>query len=96
MEDVIELSPSPELLPRNRYRPLRRKRDPLFIPDGDESAIELTDSTDSQSSTSCKRAKRLVDTMEPGAGPSSSTYVSVARTRPFRCEGTSVSHCSLC
>ncbi|KAI0256271.1 hypothetical protein BJV78DRAFT_450870 [Lactifluus subvellereus] len=81
MEDVIEISPSPESLPRNVYRPLRRKRDPLFIPDGDESAIELTDSTDSQSSTPCKRVKTLADAAGPSAGPSNLPYVSVARTR---------------
>jgi E3 ubiquitin-protein ligase RNF216 len=92
MEDVIELSPSPELLPRSVYRPLRRKRNPLFILDGDESVIELTDSTDSQSSTPCKRVRRLVDTVEPSAAPSSSSYVSVALTRPLRCDGTSASH----
>lgn len=57
MEGVIEVSPSPESEPQTPYRPLRRKR-PLFLPDGDDSAIELTDSTDSQSSAPCKRAKR--------------------------------------
>ena len=57
MEGVIELSPSPESEPQTVYRPLRRKR-PLFHHDGDDSAIELTDSTDSRSSTPCKRRKR--------------------------------------
>jgi hypothetical protein len=94
MEDVIEISPSPELLPRGVCRPLRRKRNPLFIPEGDESPIELSDSTDSQSSTSCKRVKRLADTVELGS--SSSSYVSVARTRPLRCVCMSTSRCALC
>jgi TRIAD3 protein (E3 ubiquitin-protein ligase RNF216) len=57
MEGVIDISPSPELQPQTVYRPLPRKR-PLFLPDGDDSAIELTDSTDSQSSAPCKRVKR--------------------------------------
>ncbi|KAI9456529.1 hypothetical protein BJY52DRAFT_553150 [Lactarius psammicola] len=55
MEGVIDISPSPESEPYIVYRPLRRKR-PLS--DADDSAIELTDSTDSQSSAPCKRAKR--------------------------------------
>ena len=78
MGDVIEISPSPELKSRTIYRPLRRKRDT----DGNESVIELTDSTDSQSSTQCKRAKRRKEAAEPRAGPSTSVVLS----RASRCD----------
>lgn len=81
MEDVIEISPSPELKPRTCYRPLRRKRDA----DGNESVIELSDSTDSQpeSSTRHKRSKkRKEEAAEPSAGPSAP----VARSRASRCD----------
>ena len=85
MEDVIEISPSPELEPRVVYRPLRRKRGPLSHPDGNQSAIELTDSTDSQGSTPCKRAKRRKADVNPIAGPSSSRDIPVTQTQPLRC-----------
>jgi hypothetical protein len=85
MEDVIEISPSPELEPRVVYRPLRRKREPLSHPDGNESAIELTDSTDSQSSTPCKRAKRRKADVNPTAGPSSSRDIPATQSRALRC-----------
>ena len=78
MEDVIEISPSPELKPRTSYPPLRRKRNT----DGNESVIELSDSTDSQSSTQFKRVKRLKEASEPRAGPSTS----VVRPRASRCD----------
>ena len=64
MGDFIEVSPSPEPKPRTGYRPLRRKRDP----DGNESVIELSDSTDSQSSTQYKRVKRRKEAAESRAG----------------------------
>ncbi|KAI0001329.1 hypothetical protein BJV74DRAFT_819893 [Russula compacta] len=79
--DVIEISPSPELEPRTLYRPLRPKRDPLFLADGNESAIELTDSTDSQSSTPLKRLKRRKEAAKPVAGPSTSSNAPVLRSR---------------
>jgi hypothetical protein len=66
MGDVIEVSPSPEPKPRTSYRPLRRKRDT----DGNESVIELSDSTGSQSSTQAKRVKRRKEAAESRAGPS--------------------------
>lgn len=80
MEDVIEISPSPELKPRTSYRPLRRKR----AADGNESVIELSDSTDSQSSTRHKRSKRRKEeeAAESRAGPSAP----VARSRTSRCD----------
>lgn len=78
MGDVIEISPSPDLKPRTSYRPLRRKRGT----DGNESVIELSDSTDSQSSTQCKRVKRRKEAAEPRAGPSTS----VVRSRASRCD----------
>jgi hypothetical protein len=82
MGDVIEISPSPELKPRTGYRPLRRKRDV----DGNESVIELSDSTDSQpeSSTQHKRSKRRKEeeVAESRAGPSAP----VARSRASRCD----------
>ena len=84
MGDVIEISPSPELAPRTSYRPLRRKRDL----DDNESVIELSDSTDSQNSSPCKRAKRRKEAAEPRAGPSTSSNV-VVRSRPSRCDGMS-------
>ena len=93
--DVIEISPSPEPEPRTIYRPLRRKRDPLFLPDGNESAIELTDSTESQSSTPRKRLKRRKQAAKPIAGPSTSSNAPVLRSRALRCGSTSVDHCSL-
>jgi len=76
MGDVIEISPSPDLKPRTSYRPLRRKRNA----DGNESVIELSDSTDSQSSTQCKRVKRRKEAVKPMAGPSR------VRSRASRCD----------
>lgn len=78
MGDVIEISPSPDLKHRISYRPLRRKRGT----DGNESVIELSDSTDSQSSAQCKRVKRRKEAAEPKAGPSTS----VVRSRASRCD----------
>jgi hypothetical protein len=78
MGDVIEISPSPELKPPTSYRPLRRKRDT----DGHESVIELSDSTDSQSSTQHKRVKRRKEVAESRAGPSAP----VVRSRASRCD----------
>jgi hypothetical protein len=78
MGDVIEISPSPELKPRTGYRPLRRKRDA----EGNGSVIELSDSTDSQSSTQRKRVKRRKEAAESRAGPSTS----VVRSRSSRCD----------
>lgn len=73
MERVIEISPSPELEPQTVYRPLRRKR-PLSHHDSDDSAIELTDSTDSRSSTPCKRRKRQARShSRPNAEPNASS-----------------------
>ena len=89
MGDVIEISPSPELVPRTSYRPLRRKR----ALDDNESVIELSDSTDSQNSTPCKRAKRRKEAAEPRAGPSTSSNV-VVRSRPSRCDSMSAVHFS--
>jgi len=85
MGDVIEISPSPELEPRVVYRPLRRKREPLSHPDGNESAIELTDSSDSQSGTPCKKAKRRKADGNSSAGPSTSRAIPAAQTRALRC-----------
>jgi hypothetical protein len=92
MGDVIEISPSPELEPQTIYRPLRRKRDPLFLPDENESAIELTDSTDSQSSTPCKRVKRLKEAVEPCASTSTSLDGLVTRSRALRYGSLSPTH----
>ena len=78
MEDVIDISPSPELKPRTGYRPLRRKRDT----DGTGSVIELSDSTDSQNSTDYKRVKRRKEAAESRAGPSTSAV----RTPASRCD----------
>jgi len=91
MEDVIEISPSPEPEPRTAYRPLRRKRVPLS---GNESAIELTDSSDSQYSTPVKRAKRRKETVKPSAGPSTSK-VPVEQSRALRCDDYFREPCSL-
>jgi hypothetical protein len=85
MGDVIELSPSPELDPQTVYRPLRRKRDPLFLPEENESAIELTDSTDSQSSTPFKRVKRRKESVKPSAETSTSLDGPLTRSRALRC-----------
>jgi hypothetical protein len=93
--DVIEISPSPELEPQIIYRPLRRKREPLSPPDGTESVIELTDSTDSQGSTLCKRVKRRREAVKQSAGPSTSLDVPVARPRASRCGYLSASRFSL-
>ncbi|KAI9511179.1 hypothetical protein F5148DRAFT_406366 [Russula earlei] len=82
MGDVIEISPSPEMEPRTFYRPLRRKRIPLSPDDGNESAIELTDSTDSQRSTPCRRVKRFKEAAEPTAGPSASSRAPVEQSSP--------------
>jgi hypothetical protein len=68
MGDAIDVSPSPEPKPQTSYRPLRRKRNT----DGNESVIELSDSTDSQSSTQYKRVKRRKEVAESRAGPSTS------------------------
>ena len=95
MGDVIELSPSPELEPQIIYRPLRRKRDPLFLPDENESAIELTDSTDSQNSTPCKRVKRRKEFVKSSAGPSTSLDGPVIRPGALRCGSMSASRFSL-
>lgn len=84
MGNLIELSPSPELEPQTTYRPLRRKRDPLFLPDDNESAIELTDSTDSQSGTPLKRVKRRKEPVKPSAGTSASLDGPVTRSRALR------------
>ncbi|KAF8499743.1 hypothetical protein F5888DRAFT_1685256 [Russula emetica] len=88
MGDVIDISPSPELKPRTGYRPLRRKRDT----DGNESVIELSDSTDSQSSTQCKRVKRRKEAAESRAGPSTAVVRSRASSlratrRPHKLKG---------
>jgi hypothetical protein len=85
MGNVIELSPSPELEPQTIYRPLRRKRDPLCLPDDNESAIELTDSTDSQSGTPVKRVKRRKGSVKPSPGTSTSLDGPVIRSRALRC-----------
>jgi hypothetical protein len=90
MGDVIDISPSPEPEPRTIYRPLRRKRDL----DSNESVIELSDSTDSQSSTPCKRVKRRREAAESRAGPSTSSNISVVRPRALRCDSTSAFHFS--
>ena len=86
MEAVIDISPSPESQPQTEYRPLPRKR-PLFLPDGDDSAIELTDSTDSQSSLPYKRVKRRARS-RPGPkaesnGSSSRVWSQTLRCRAF-------------
>jgi hypothetical protein len=97
MGDVIDISPSPELKSRTGYRPLRRKRDT----DGNESVIELSDSTDSQSSTQCKRVKRRKEAAEPTAGPSTSVVRSRAsspqvtrQTRKLRSQTPAKRHAS--
>lgn len=89
MEDVIEISPSPE---RTSYRPLRRKRNA----DGNESVIELSDSTDSQSSTQCNRVKRRKEAAEPRAGPSTPVVQSRAsrHTRKLKGQTTAKRHAS--
>ena len=78
MGDVIEVSPSPEPKPRTTYRPLRRKRDT----DGNESVIELSDSTDSQGSAQNRRVKRRKEAAESKAGPSTS----IVRSGASRCD----------
>ncbi len=83
MEGVIDISPSPESEPQVVYRPLRRKR-PLFLSDGDDSAIELTDSTDSQSSAPCKKAKRRARSRS-GRNAESIGSSSRVRSRSLRC-----------
>ena len=90
MGDVIEISPSPELEPRTVYRPLRRKRDL----DSNESVIELSDSTDSQSSTQCKRIKRRREAAESRARPSTSSNISAVRSPASRCDSMSAFHFS--
>jgi len=95
MGNVIELSPSPELEPQTIYRPLRRKRDPLFLPDDNESAIELTDSTDSQSSTPFKRVKRRKESVKPSPGTSTSLDGPATRSQALRCGSMSASRFSL-
>ena len=83
MERVIEISPSPELEPQTIYRPLRRKR-PLSRHDGEDSAIELTDSSDSRSSTPCKKRKRQARFHSgPNAEPNGSS--SGLWSQPLRC-----------
>ena len=84
MEGVIDISPSPESQPQTIYRPLPRKR-PLFLPDGDDSAIELTDSTDSQSSAPYKRAKRRVRS-RPGRNAECNGSSSKVRSQTLRCK----------
>jgi hypothetical protein len=101
MEDVIEISPSPELEPKVGYPPSLRKRDPdpLPIPDTNESAIDLTDltdPTDSQSTTLCKRAKRLMEVEETSAGSSTLLDIPVAPSRTLWCASMSCSRSSLC
>ncbi len=83
MEGVIDISPSPELEPKTVYRPLRRKR-PLFPPDGDDSAIELTDSSDSQSSAPCKRAKKRAHSRPEQIAASTGVW-----SQALRCESAS-------
>ena len=88
MERVIEISPSPELEPQTVYRPLRRKR-PLSHHDGEDSAIELTDSSESRSSTPCKKRKRQARS-HPHPGPNaepngSSSGLWSQRSQPLRC-----------
>ncbi len=92
MRNVIEVSPSPELDPRTSYRPLRRKRNA----DGDESVIELSDSTESQGSTQHKRVKRRKEAAESSAGPSTSSNVRVGRSRVPRCDIVSSVRFHLC
>jgi hypothetical protein len=89
---VIEISPSPELDPQTVYRPLRRKRDSLFVPDENESAIELTDSTDSQGSMPCKRVKRRKEAVKPRSSTSTALDGPVTQPRALRC-GCLFSHC---
>ena len=100
MEDVIEISPSPEIEPKVGYPPPScGKRDPLPIPDTNEGAIDLTDLTDladSQSSTLCKRAKRRVEVEEASAGTSTSLDIPLAPLRTLRCASMSDSRFSLC
>ncbi len=79
------ISPAPELEPNALHR-LRCKR-PLFPPDGDDSEMELTDSSDSQGSAPYKRAKIDAHSLsEQKAESSSSTTM---RSEALRCESLS-------
>jgi len=85
MGDDIEVLPSPELEPNVIYRPSHRMRDPLPLPDGHESAIELTDPTDDHNSAPCERVKRRKEVVDRNAGISTPLDVLVALPRALRC-----------
>ena len=89
MERVFDLSPSPDSEPQTDYPPLRRKR-PLFHHDGDDSVIELTDSTESRSSTPCKRRKRRARSRSgPNAESNGSPSGLWSQTQTLRCSAFS-------
>jgi hypothetical protein len=85
MGDDIEVSPSQELEPDVIYRPSHRNRNPLPLPDGNESAIELTDPIDDHSSAPYKRVKRRKGAVDRSTGTSTSLDVLVALPRALRC-----------